>query len=254
MLKEQIEDNIVIATFEKGKNNSLDVETLQSLKALVKKANEDPAIKGIVFTGAGRTFCSGFDLPLFLSFKDHPEVIKFFTEVEDIFIDLFMCKKPVVAAINGAAVAGGLILSMACDYRIIKNHPKIKVGMSEIKIGLGLSVVQTEIMKFGLDGNKKFRDVMYFGQLHDVAAAREMALVDEVVEEAELMTRAKQVVLSWADNPGGAFKMLKTSFRTPTADLMRKRLKDEDWQEGFKCFFDPATRKTLEMVSAMMGQ
>ncbi len=253
MINERIEDGIVIAEFAGGKGNSITVETLKSIKDIVQRVNTDDALKGIVLTGAGKLFCSGFDLPMFLSFKDLKEVTDFFTFAEDVFIEFFMCKKPVVSAINGAAVAGGCILAMASDYRIIKNHPKIKVGMSEIKIGLGLSIAQTEIMRFGLDGNNAYRKIMYDGLLYDVNGAKEAGLVDELAEEAELLNRAKAVVKGWIDNPGRAFMMLKPGYRQPHADRMRNRLKNENWQDGFKIFFDKGTRATIEMVIKMMG-
>ncbi|MCP4132524.1 MAG: enoyl-CoA hydratase/isomerase family protein [bacterium] len=253
MINEKIEDNVVIATFEGGKTNPVDLETLRQLRAIVKKVNEEDELKGLVCTGAGRTFSSGFDLSMFLGFKDLDEVITFFNEAEETFIEFFMCKKPVVSAINGAAVAGGLILSMASDYRIVKNHPKIKLGMSEIKIGLGLSLVQTEIMKFGLDSVKKFRDIMYFGEMFDVNKALELEIADELAEEDVLISRAIEVVKGWIDCPGRAFMMLKHSLRKPTEDLMRHRLKNENWQDAFNVFFDPGTRGALEMVLKMMG-
>ncbi len=254
MLQEKIEDGIIIATFANAPMNTITGETVKDLKRIVDKANTDDAVKGIVFTGAGKSFSAGFDLPMFLGFKDLDEVVGFFNEVEQVYIDLFMCRKPVVAAINGAAVAGGLITAMACDYRVAKNHPKIMLGMTEIKIGLGLSIVQTEIMRYGFDSDRKFRDIMYFGQMFNVARARELDVVDDVAEESELMDRAKKVVTSWIDNPGRAFMMLKESQRRPVAELMQKRLREENWQDGFKIFFNPDTRKALEMVKAMMAK
>ncbi|MBN1532484.1 MAG: enoyl-CoA hydratase/isomerase family protein, partial [Spirochaetes bacterium] len=149
MIQDRIEDGIIIATFANAPMNTITRDTVKDLKRIIDRANTDDSVKGIVFTGAGKTFSAGFDLPMFLGFKDLKEVVAFFEEVEQIYIDLFMCRKPVVAAINGAAVAGGLITAMACDYRIAKNHPKITLGMTEIKIGLGLSIVQTEIMRWG---------------------------------------------------------------------------------------------------------
>ena len=67
-----------------------------------------------------------------MGFKDIKEVGDFFDEAEEILVGLFECHKPVVSAINGHAIAGGLIFAMASDYRIVKNHPKITIGMSEI--------------------------------------------------------------------------------------------------------------------------
>ncbi len=253
MLKEHVDEGILIATFEKGKFNAIDLETLLQIKDAVEKVDNDDELKGLIFTGAGRTFCSGFDLPMFLGFKDLAEAVAFFEQAEEVFIKTFMCKKPVISAINGAAMAGGLILSMASDYRIVKNHPKIQLGMTEIKIGLGLSIVQTELMRYGLDSDRTFRDVMFFGERFGVEKAKELRIVDEIVEEDELLPRAKEVVKAWIDNPAQAFKLLKYSQRKPYEDLMRQRLKDENWQEGFNCMFDPQTRGTLELVSKMMG-
>jgi enoyl-CoA hydratase/carnithine racemase len=253
MLNERIEDNIVIAEFANGKNNTITRETLEQIRKMVKEVNTNDSLKGIVMTGAGKTFSAGFDLPMFLSFKDMPEVIEFFNMAEEVLTEFFMCRKPVVCAINGAAVAGGLIFAMAADYRIIKNHPKIKTGMTEIKIGLGLSIAQCEIMRFGFDSNIKFRNIMFNGRLYDVNEALSLGIADEIAEEAELLDKAKKTVLGWIDNPGRAFMMLKEGYRRPHADRIYSRLKKENWQDGFKIFFDKGTRGALELVSKMMG-
>lgn len=252
MLNEKLEDGIIIATFEHGKTNSLTLEILRKLRDIVKKSNKDDAVKGIVLTGAGRTFCSGFDLPMFMGFKDVKEVGDFFDEGEEILLELFECRKPVVSALNGHAIAGGLIFAMATDYRIVKNHPKITIGMSEIKLGLALTIAQSEVMQFGYDSNKKFRDLMYFGRMLDINGAKEYGIVDEIVEEADLIPRAKEIVKKWIDNPGRAFIKLKEGLKKPTADRIRKRLAEENWKEGFKCFFDKDVRGAIEFVMAMM--
>ncbi|HOS39776.1 MAG TPA: enoyl-CoA hydratase-related protein, partial [Spirochaetota bacterium] len=75
MIKERNEDNIIIATFENGKYNTITTETLLQIRDLVKRVTEDDALKGIVFTGNGRTYCSGFDLPTFLGFFRHHSTV-----------------------------------------------------------------------------------------------------------------------------------------------------------------------------------
>jgi len=252
MLNVKNEEGIITVTFENGKTNSLDHEMLRGLRALVKQANEDDSIRGIILTGAGRAFCSGFDLPMFMGFKNLDEVITFFEEAELILVELFECHKPVVSAINGHAIAGGLIFAMASDYRIVKNHPKITIGMSEIKLGLALSLAQSEIMQFGYDSKKKFRDLMYFGKMLNIEGAKEYGIIDEVVEEADLIPRAKTVISKWIDNPGRAFIKLKEGLKKPTADRIRKRLQEEDWRPAFQCFFDKDVRGAIEFVMAMM--
>jgi enoyl-CoA hydratase/carnithine racemase len=253
MIRERIEDGILIAEFCNGKYNTITTETLIQLRDAIAKVNTDKSLKGMILTGAGRIFCSGFDIPNFLSFKNLDEAVKFFEDyAEPVFMDYFMCKKPTVAAINGAPIAGGMILATASDYRIVKNHPKIQLGMSEIKIGLGLSIVQTEIMRFGLDGDRAYRNVMFNGERYGVEKALEVGLVDELAEEANLLTRAKQVVAGWWDNPGHSFSLLKESLRRPAYDRMKYYLANASWQQGFNCMFDPETRGALEFVQKMM--
>jgi enoyl-CoA hydratase/carnithine racemase len=252
MLNQRIEDGIIIVTFENGKTNSLDLEMLRDLRNVVKRANEEYAIKGIILTGAGKTFCSGFDLPMFMGFKDLEAVGNFFDEVELILVEVFECSKPVVSAINGHAIAGGLIFAMASDYRIVTNHPKVTIGMSEIKLGLALTIAQSEIMQFGYDSHKKFRDLMYFGKMFDVNTAKELGIADELVEGADLIPRAKAVISKWIDNPGRAFTKLKEGLKKPTADRIRKRLAEEDWKPAFNCFFDKDVRGAIEFVMTMM--
>ena len=254
MLNTRTEDGIIIAEFAGSKFNSITLDTLKQLREAVQKANSDAAVKGIVLTGQGKVFSSGFDLPTFMGFKDHAAVVDFFTSwAEPVFMEFFMCSKPVVAAINGAAMAGGLILATACDYRIAKNHPKIQIGMTEIKIGLGLSVVQSEIMQFGWDSAVRFRDIMYNGDRYTVDQALKLGMVDELAEEAALMSRAKEIVAKWYDNPGKAFGMLKKGLRQPVADRMKHYLENSNWQDGFKCFFNPETRGAIDFVMKMMG-
>ncbi len=253
MLKKEVQDNIVIASLTDGKTNAVTMETLKQLKEIVAEVNENDSLKGIVLTGEGRFFSSGFSLPMFIGFETPEEVVSFFEEQEEILLDFFTCKKPVVCAMNGHCAAMGLILAMASDYRIVKNHPKIKLGMSEIKIGLGLSIAQSGVMRFGLDSDKKYRDVMYFGEMMDVTKALDMEIVDEVVEEENLLPRAKQIISQWIDTPNRPFIQIKHSLKAERTVQIKKALKEENWQETLtKTLLSKDVKATLEFVQATM--
>ena len=254
MLHKKVEDNIVILTLNDGKANAITDTILNDLRNYLKEAASDSSIKGVILTGEGKIFSSGFSLPMFLGFKDLNEVVKFFEVEEEILLELFMFEKPVIAALNGHTVAGGMILAMACDYRIMKNHPKIKMGMSEIKIGLPLSVAQWNVVRFGLDSDKKFRDVMFFGNMYSPEQALQLGLVDELVDEDKLMSRAKEIINIWKNNPGNAFTPLKLCVRKETAERIRKELQQGDMKKELQCFFDENVRKTLEFVQATMSK
>jgi enoyl-CoA hydratase/carnithine racemase len=253
MFEETMQDDIKIVTFKNGKTNPINREMLLRLKEIVEEADNNPTPKGIILTGDGRFFSSGFDLPIFINFKDKAEAVAFFEMEEQVLLSLFACKKPVVAAINGHAAAGGLIYSMAADYRIVKDHPKIKIGMSEIKIGLPLTFAQDEVMRYGFDSSLKFRDVMFFGDMMDVHKAKELKIVDEIVPEAELISRAKQVITQWIDTPNRPFMRIKQLMRMDTVSRIRKKLKEENWHDGMDCFFQDDVRQTLAFVQASMA-
>lgn len=252
MLDTYMEDDIRIIVFRNGTTNPLDVQMLKELNDLLLSADENESPKGLVLTGTGKFFSSGFDLPVFLNFRNKQDAIDFFELEETVLTNLFTCRKPVVSAINGHCVAGGLIFSMAADYRVAVDHPKIKVGMSEIKIGLPLTVVHSEVMRFGLDGNLRFRDILFFGEMIDVYRARELSLVDEIVSGDALIERAAQVVSRWMDTPARPFMQLKTQLREDTARRIRRKLADKKWHDGLDCFFNEEVRQALALVQASM--
>lgn len=252
MLETFMKDDVQIITFKNGKTNPINREMLEQLNELVLAAAENPSPKGLVLTGEGRFFSSGFDLPIFINFKDKNEAVAFFEFEEEVLTNLFRCPKPVVAAINGHCAAGGLIYSMAADYRIIKDHPKIKVGMTEIKIGLPLTIAQHEVMRFGFDSNLKFRDIMFFGEMVDVYRARDLKLMDEIVSEDDLIDRAIQVVSQWIDTPNRPFMRMKELLRRKTVNRIRRQLADKTWHDGMDGFFKDDVRQTLEFVQASM--
>jgi enoyl-CoA hydratase/carnithine racemase len=253
MINSKIEDGIIIAAFENGKGNTITLDTVKAIGEIVKQANTDDAIKGIILTGTGKVMSSGFDLPMFLSLKNLDEVVAFFKIEEPILLDLFMCKKPVIAAINGHAVAAGMIFSMACDYRIMADNPKLKFGMSEIKIGLPLSVVQAGVLRFGLNSDKTYRDVMYFGEMFTPEQAKAIGAIDELLPADQLIERSKELICKFIDNPGRAFIKLKEGLKNPAADVIQAMLDKNEWQAGLNCFFDPQVRSALEFVMKMMG-
>lgn len=251
----QIVDNIVIFKFNRGKLNSITMETLQGLNQVIDRVNHEKELKGIILTGNGKYFSGGFDLGTFTSFQSREEILDWFNYEEDVLLKLFTCSKPIVAAINGHATAMGMILSMACDYRLVINNPKIKLGMTEIKIGLALTLVQGAVMRFGLDTDKKYRDVIYKGEFFapDYAVAQE--IFDELAEnEEELLEKAKAKVASMIDTPGQPFIILKELEKMQTVDWLKGKMKEVDWEPLVTTFTDEKVVNTLKMVKAALGE
>lgn len=250
-----IEDNIVIFKFNHGKVNSIPAETLKGLNEVIDRVNSEEELKGIIITGEGRYFSGGFDLGEFTSFENGEAIIKWFELEEEVMYKLFTCRKPVIAAVNGHATAAGMIVSMASDYRIAIDHPKIKLGMTEIKIGLALTPAEMEIMRFGLDTDKNMRDIIFKGELFGTAEALERGIFDELVETPEeLMEKAKAKVVALIDTPGRPFILLKEFQKKHAAEKIQKGLKEYSWDELVKTFTDEQVVGTLKMVYAAINK
>ncbi len=253
MIKQTIEDNILIVQFANAPTYSMKFETLVQIREAVKKVNDDTSLKGMIFTGEGKFFCSGFDLPTFLGFNGKEDVLKFFNVEEEMLYEIFTCTKPVIAALNGHCTAGGFIVAMGCDYRIATDNPKAKMGMTETKIGLSLTIAEMELVRSGCNSDKMVRDIMYDGERRSFEKAKELGIVDQIVPEAELIETAKKRITYWWDQPGHAFTNLKYCLRYPIASQMRYRLDNENWQDSLvEAVTSPQIRMVLEMVQKAM--
>jgi enoyl-CoA hydratase/carnithine racemase len=247
------DEGIIRFTFDNNGYNAISPEVLDGLREVVGCANADDGVKGILLTGQGRIFSSGYELGTFLSFRDTDECLAWSRAREAVMYDLFTCKKPVVAAINGHAMAAGLIVAMAADYRIAVNNPKIRIGMPEINIGIPLSNAEAEIMKFGFDSDKNYRDLMFSGSQISPEVALQKGIVDELVaDEEELLEKAKAKIGRLMDAPGQAFIMLKQVEKRHVAEYIRGSDATFDWNGYAGCFFREPVVAEMTKIKASM--
>jgi len=247
------EEGIIIFTFDNPKVNSITTETIKGLEEAVDKLNKDEALKGMVLTGTGRFFSGGFDLNTFTTFASGAEVISWFKYEEEVLLKLFCCQKPVVAAVNGGATAAGMIVTMASDYRIAINNPKVKIGMTEIKLGMSLSPAMGNIMRFGLDSDRNYRDIIMKGELVSPIFCVERGIFDELAEADELLDKARAKVSALYDTPGHPFIQLKSLEKRQMAALIRRELNEYDWNIMANTFMDEKIRGVLKKVLASIS-
>ncbi len=247
------EDGIIIFTFNNPKVNAIDMNTLKGIDEAVDKLNSDESMKGLILTGAGRFFSGGFCLKTFSTFEKNSDVIDWFKFEENTLLKLFTCKKPVISAINGGTTAAGMIYAMATDYRLAVDNPKIKVGMTEIKIGLSLSPCMGNVMRFGLDTDRNYRDIIMKGELVDPAFCVERGIFDELTTAEELIDKAKAKVIALYDTLMHPFIQLKDLQKRDMAALITKELGEYDWNIMGDTFMDERVKKLLAKVLASIS-
>lgn len=249
----RIEDGILIFTFNYPKVNAINMETLQGLDAALDQLQADDALKGMILTGTGRTFCGGFDLNTFTSFTNGEDIIKWFQYEEGVLLKLFRCPKPIVSAINGGATAAGMIYAMASDYNIVVNNPKVKIGMTEIKLGMSLSPCMGNVMRFGLDSDRNYRDIIMKGELVDPMFCVERGIFDELAETDELVDKAKAKISALYDTLLHPFTQLKDLQKRKMVAVIEKELAEYDWNMMVKTFMDEKVNKLLKKVLASIS-
>ena len=209
MFKEQQKGRITILTISHGKANSMDLELCEGL---VQKLNELRARDSvIVLTGEGKIFSAGVDLPRML--KEGPSYVRRFVPALEAVLEGFcFYPNPVVAAVNGHAIAGGCIIACAADYRVAVDDGA-KIGVPEMKVGVPFPPVGMEIMRFAV-APERFREVILMAQTYSMAEGKNCGLVDELRPRAEVLDRALAVAESLEAVPKETFAFTKAHIRS----------------------------------------
>jgi enoyl-CoA hydratase len=132
---------------------------------------------------------------------------------------VFEIARPVVAAVNGHAIAGSCVLALQADVRLIAER-ECKIGLNEVPLGIGLPAVVVEPLRAQLS-QSSLSPIALEGRLLSPREALELALVHEVVPEAQLLPRALEKAAALADLPPAGFAQVKAALRTPAANALR---------------------------------
>jgi methylglutaconyl-CoA hydratase len=172
------------------KRNAISHELVAEVMSALDEVEKSPA-HVLVLTGAGRAFCAGMDLDELKSLlgRTQEEHLKDSANMAALFRRLYDFPKPTIAAVNGAAVAGGTGLATMCDFTIAA--PNAKFGYTEVRIGFVPAIVSA-ILVWQV-GHKIARDLLLTGRQFDANEAHRLGLVTEVVESDELMPRVREL-------------------------------------------------------------
>jgi methylglutaconyl-CoA hydratase len=189
----QLTQNSGVATITLNrpeKRNALSFQLVDELLAALDEIKNSSA-QVVILTGAGKAFCAGMDLDGLKSLvgKSHPENIKDSERIAKLFRGVYDFPLPTIAAVNGAAIAGGTGIATMCDFTLAV--PNAKFGYTEVRIGFVPAVVSS--MLVWQVGHKIARDLLLSGRTFDADDAYRFGLVNEVVEPERLMQRANEL-------------------------------------------------------------
>lgn len=179
-------NEVALLRMEAGKANAIGPTFLHALEALLDEVQASGA-RALVLTGYDRYFSAGLDLPSLVSL-DRPALAEFIGAFGRTMLRLFALPLPLVAAINGHAVAGGCVIALQADHRIMADRD-CRIGLNEAQLGLGLPSVVTETLRSQVPA-WALRPIALEGRLFAPHEARGLELVNEVVPERELLELA----------------------------------------------------------------
>ena len=218
-----MEEGIARAELARGKVNAINETVVDEMEACFRGLAADPAVKAVILTGRGKFFTFGFDIPEFLHYA-REDFIRYLTKFTGLYTALFVFPKPLVAALNGHTIAGGCMLSLSCDWRVMVSG-KSRIALNEIDFGASLFAGSVEMMRFQA-GSANAEKAVLSGRMYAPEEAFELGIVSEVVSEADLEMRARAKALEMASKDPAAFRSIKLLSRKDTAETMKRKERD----------------------------
>ncbi len=232
-----------------GRANAIDVELFEELLAALERAERD-GCRALVVTGSGSIFSAGVDLPRVLR-EDDGYLRRFVPLIGEGLRRLFAFPRPVVAALNGHAVAGGCVVACACDRRIAAAGGA-KVGVPELRVGVPYPTTALEILRFVV-GDRGLEEIVYAAGTGGLEAARELGLVDEIVAPESLLERAVAVAARMAEVAPETFALTKSQIRRPVLDRLTAGAAEAD-REVVRIWRLASTREAIRAyVESTLG-
>ena len=228
------------------KRNALSFEMIGEFLAALDEIEKSGALV-VIFTGAGQAFCAGMDLEELKSVtgKSPAENLEDSKRMAQLFRRLYDFPKPTIAAVNGAAIAGGTGLATMCDFTLAV--PEAKFGYTEVRIGFVPAIVSS-ILVWQV-GHKIARDLLLTGRVFDAAEARQLSLVNEVVAPESLMSRARELARQLMENSPTSVRLTKRLINGFIRDVLDRQTEEAvaenaairqtaDFREGVASFLE----------------
>jgi enoyl-CoA hydratase/carnithine racemase len=209
-LKITLGDTVAVISLDRGRSNAINHEMISDLSSAFKMLEEDVTVAGVILTGKPGFFSSGIDLIEAFGYNEQ--------QIKDFWIDflalqrmLISFKKPLVAAINGHSPAGGCVLAIGCDYRLMAEGPFI-IGLNEVPVGIIVPDSIFHVYAFWL-GQRRAYQYLLEGKLLQVQEALASGLIDEVHPAEQLMAAAEKKIKTYMSFNAVTWSQSKVNLR-----------------------------------------
>jgi len=219
MLDLEERGEVAIMRLQHGKVNALDLELLQAITEAMGAVDQ---ARAVVITGSGSVFSAGVDLQRIVA--GGPSYVReFLPALSGSFMAIFDHPGPVVAAVNGHAIAGGCVIAAACDVRLMSQGT---IGLAELSVGVPFPPVPMEIMRHAI--GPAIGHLVLTAALLDPAQAQSTGLIQHVCTAEVLLESAVDRARQMARTPVGVFSVSKRQLQQPARDRIAARRGEEE--------------------------
>ncbi len=243
----QTEDQIAAVTLNRPeKRNAISPEMISDLLAALDEI-EAGAARVAIITGAGKAFCAGMDLAYLKQFSSQSpeEVVEDARRIARLFRRIYTFPKPLIAAVNGPAIAGGCGLATFADFTVASEGATF--GYTEVRVGFTPAIVSCFVIR--QVGEKLARELLLSGRIVSAAEAKELGLVSEIVSPEWLLPRARELAGKLADMSPVALERTKQLLWKPAEAEIDRELEaavrasagmraTADFREGLAAFLE----------------
>lgn len=224
MLDRSTNNGILTLRLAHGKASAMDLELCQRLRSELESVAGSDDVRAVILTGTGSIFSAGVDLPRMIN-AGGDYVPRFVEALDAVLRTLFLFPRPVIAALNGHAIAGGAIMAFACDYRLMRGG---RIGIPEALVGVPFPALALEIVRFAVP-QQHLQPMIYLAKTFEAEAARAAGIIDEVVPPEQLLSRATEVASQLGAIAPQTFVLTKRQLREPFLHAQPNKDADALW-------------------------
>ena len=239
-------DHYEILQLNRGKANPINHKVVSQIREEVARIEADDQCRGVIWTGNTPGFFSvGLDLKEIYHY-DEQTFLAFKRNWDAMVMELTKCSKPMIAAINGYSPAGGCVLAITCDYRMMAEGEKFVIGLNEVAVGITVPETIYELFAFWLGPRLAYQYLMR-GKLLTVDRAKEAKLVDEVHTMEALLPAAEKEMQRLLRVPDQILRKSKLAMRSELIRRMENSPVVDD-QTILDAWFHPEARALTKAV------
>ncbi|NXP50748.1 ECI1 isomerase, partial [Heliornis fulica] len=241
---------VAMMKFKSPPVNSLSLDFLTELSISLEKLENNRACRGVIFTSAvPKIFSAGLDITEMCG-KSKEHYAEFWRALQEMWLRLYGSNMVTVAAINGSSPAGGCLLALSCDYRIMVENPKFSIGLNETQLGI-VAPFWFKDAFVNVVGHRVAERSLQLGSLLTAPEALRFGLVDELVAEEKLQEKAAAIMAQWLALPDHARQLTKAMMRKVVLDRLVAH-REEDIENFVSFISKESIQKSLRMYMEML--